>query len=140
MPSRPLRPCATRGCRGLTREGRYCDRCAAQPQREERGTSHERGYGWDWQQVAEQRRVLDKGLCQECLREGNLVPSRLVDHIVPVDVRPDWRLELGNTQVLCTTHNTAKGFRDKEKYASAAERDKARSMTSPPNVYRGDAD
>jgi hypothetical protein len=34
-----------------------------------------------------------------CIEQGLLRCSPLVDHIVPIHIRPDWRLELGNNRV-----------------------------------------
>jgi 5-methylcytosine-specific restriction enzyme A len=49
-----------------------------------RGSRHERGYGWDWEQRRARVLVRDAGLCQPCRRRGVMTPGcRTVDHIVP---------------------------------------------------------
>ena len=49
-----------------------------------RGSRHQRGYGWAWEQKREQVLDRDAGLCQPCARRGVLTPGcRTVDHIVP---------------------------------------------------------
>lgn len=95
---------------------------------ETRGNSHQRGYDHDWMAVRDMRRELDENLCQHCLAEGGLIAAmqelarsskyHTVDHIVPVHVRPDWRLDVGNTQVLCDRHNAMKTHADNAKYGS----------------------
>lgn len=47
-----------------------------------RGSSHERGYGWQWQQLRKRILARDRGLCQQCLKAGKYRPARDVDHIV----------------------------------------------------------
>ena len=103
MPDLLKKRCGVRGCPNTTRN-RYCDEHAPLARRfydRKRGSAAERGYDSDWERVAEERRRLDCGLCQPCLDEGLVIASPIVDHIIPLHVRPDWRLEIGNTQVLC---------------------------------------
>jgi 5-methylcytosine-specific restriction protein A len=118
MPSRLKKRCGFRGCRNTTTE-RYCPEHLPLARRAvdaRRGSTQERGYDADWRRLAEVRRSLDCGLCQHCLALGRLVPSNIVDHILPVHVRPDWRLEIGNTQVLCRVCHTHKTSADNVKY------------------------
>ena len=103
MPGLLKKRCGYRGCPRTTL-GRYCEEHLPLARRfydERRGSTKERGYDSDWERVAEHRRQLDCGLCRACLAEGLVIASPIVDHIVPIHVRPDWRLEIGNTQVLC---------------------------------------
>lgn len=81
-----------------------------------RGTAAERGYDWNWAKVAAYVRERDCYLCQECKRHGRLVPAKTVDHIIPVHVKPDLRLDAENCEVLCVRHNTLKGYADARKY------------------------
>ena len=118
MPLAIPKRCGFRGCPKTTR-GRYCDEhlpLARQFYDRRRGSSTERGYDSDWEHVAEQRRMLDCGLCQRCLLEGLVRASQIVDHIIPIHVRPDWRLEIGNTQVLCFDCHTVKTSEDTQRY------------------------
>ena len=119
MPSLPKRPCRHPGCAALVESG-WCEQHKrpspgkfADP---ERGSRHERGYGsaWDRRRV----RILerDRGLCQECLRQGRVTPvgatkfSAFVDHIKP-------KAEGGtdddnNLQTLCRTCHQVKTQRE----------------------------
>ncbi len=107
-----------------------------------RGSSSAQGYDADWERIAKRRRQLDHYLCQECLKRGLSTSATDVDHIIPLHVRLDWRLELGNTQVLCRMHHRAKTEQDNELYGSSTEanvsviqqtrRDAARRLQEPP--------
>ena len=124
MPLRLKKRCSAPGCIIPVR-GRFCTEHARQAEAR-RGTARERGYDRAWEQVAALRRKLDHYLCQECLKHERLTESKLVDHIVPVHVRPDWRLALENTQVLCFTCHKHKSDDDARRYGSSTQR----SLTS----------
>jgi 5-methylcytosine-specific restriction enzyme A len=118
VPSALTKRCGFRGCPRTTRQ-RYCDEHAPLARRfydRQRGSSVDRGYDSDWERVAEQRRHLDCYLCQACLAEGLVTASSIVDHIIPIHVRPDWRLEIGNTQVICHPCHTRKTSDDTKRY------------------------
>jgi len=124
VPSALKKRCGYRGCPNLTRE-RYCEEhlpFARQVCDRRRGSTKERGYDADWKRIAECRRQLDCGLCQMCLLEGLVRASQLVDHIIPIHVRPDWRLEIGNTQVLCFDCHTIKTSDDMQRYGGRANK------------------
>ena len=87
-----------------------------------RGTPAERGYDRDWMLVARERREVDSRLCQPCLCEGRITASNEVDHIIPIHVRPDWRLEFGNTQVICRCCHRRKTLEDVARYGSSESR------------------
>lgn len=84
-----------------------------------RPPSRELGYDSHWQRVAQQRRHEDCYLCQLCLQTDRLTSSSDVDHIVPIHVRPDWRLEFDNTQVICRSHHRRKTILDARRYGSS---------------------
>lgn len=140
--------CRHPGCPELVRGQRYCDQHrgeAFRQQDQRRGTPAERGYDHHWQRIADARRRRDDYFCQPCRRARRFTPSSTVDHIVPVHVRPDWRLELRNTQVICTACHQQKTAHDTQRYGSStataltreqqAARDEAQRLPTPP---RGD--
>jgi len=131
MPNRLLKRCAFRGCPNTTRQ-RYCDEhlpLARKVWDRKRGSTTERGYDGAWKQVAEERRRLDCGLCQLCLPQGIVRASQLVDHILPIHIRPDWRLEIGNTQVLCPDCHTVKTSDDMQRYGGRVKKNLTSEQT-----------
>lgn len=52
---------------------------------EGRPSATERGYGWAWQKLRDRIMARDHGLCQPCLRRGQVTLAREVDHIVGKD-------------------------------------------------------
>lgn len=134
MPSAMKTPCRHPGC-GAPCRGGYCD----QHQRDRRmsdgrrGTPAQRGYDAAWRKVAELRRELDAYLCQRCLNlHQRLTRANLVDHIIPVHARPDLRLDLENTQVLCPTCHQRKTALDIVQYGSATQRNRRPADASSP--------
>lgn len=122
MPNLPKKRCRYAGCLNTTRN-RFCDEHAALAMKlidNRRGSARERGYDSDWEKVAELRRSIDCCLCQPCLKNHNLLTaSRTVDHIIPIHVRPDLRLDIDNTQVICSPCHTRKTLDDQRRYGHA---------------------
>lgn len=94
-----------------------------------RGTRQDRGYDEVWLRLAKLIREEQHYLCQECLRNGREVVAQgpidprtgkhrepPVDHVIPVEVQPDLRLEPSNLQVLCLSCHARKTRSDKRKY------------------------
>jgi 5-methylcytosine-specific restriction endonuclease McrA len=92
--------------------------------------------------VARLRRQADSWLCQPCLNDGRITASNEVDHIIPIHVRPEWRLEIGNTQVICRCCHRRKTLDDAARYGSSEShhvaqdqlcaREEAQRMELPP--------
>ena len=87
-----------------------------------RGTPKQRGYDAAWNRVAKRRREADHWLCQPCLGVGRITASNEVDHIIPIHVRPEWRLEFDNTQVICRSCHRRKTNEDSMQYGSSESR------------------
>ena len=124
MPMQLKKRCGYPGCPRTTRQ-RYCDEHLPIARRyydARRGTTKQRRYDSDWERIAQQRRDLDCYLCQDCLKEGLIRASNLVDHILPIHIRPDWRLEIDNTQVLCRDCHTRKTSTDNKRYGGPSNR------------------
>lgn len=104
MPSAAPRPCTYPACGVLVRDGSgRCDRhkrAEAKQLDQQRGTSHERGYGYRWQQAREGY-LRSHPLCANHERKGEVVPATVVDHIIPHrgDMSLFW--ERSNWQPLC---------------------------------------
>lgn len=99
-----------------------------------RGTAKDRGYDSQWERVALERRQLDMYLCQTCLKDDCVTSSNIVDHIVPIHVRPDWRVEIGNTQVLCNGCHSRKTSDDLRLYGGRTQRQFTREQFENRNV------
>ena len=48
-----------------------------------RGSRHERGYGWTWEQLRERILERDCGLCIPCKDQGIVTIASAVDHKIP---------------------------------------------------------
>lgn len=74
---------------------------AAERQRDRwRGSAASRGYDRTWQRL---RLVVlaEEPLCRFCQQRGELVEATVIDHIVPIAVRPELRLDRSNLRALC---------------------------------------
>ena len=84
----------TRICKGVTRR--------------QEGTTTQRGYGWDWQQLRKAYRQ-QYPWCVRCLLGGMKVLATQIDHIQPHKGNPALRLDFANLQGLCDRcHNSCK--------------------------------
>jgi 5-methylcytosine-specific restriction endonuclease McrA len=65
-----------------------------------------RGYDSDWRELRAQH-LAAHPWCEFCLKLGQRVPAKDVDHIVPIALAPHRRLDPSNLQSLCKHHHSA---------------------------------
>jgi 5-methylcytosine-specific restriction protein A len=106
MPIAARRPCRRMGCRELTANGGYCDKCQAKGFKREkyRPSSSERGYGYKWQKY--RASVLARNpICVDPFGEhaerNEIARATRLDHRIPH--RGDQKLfwDKSNHQPLC---------------------------------------
>src|ERR1700733_11172024 len=102
MPLAAKKPCNRHGCPKLTSR-RYCeDHTDVSREHDKwRGNASSRGYGSDWKRVRMQVLKRDKFLCLICLAAGRVTAALDVDHIIPISIAPERRLDTTNCQSLC---------------------------------------
>ncbi|HEJ8089463.1 TPA: HNH endonuclease [Serratia liquefaciens] len=84
MPPRTPKACRKRGCRNTTTDpSGYCSEHKGEGWRNYKPglNRHQRGYGSDWDVIRLRIIKRDKGLCQNCLRQGVARAVKCVDHI-----------------------------------------------------------
>ena len=116
MPHAPPKPCRYPGCPQLSHE-RFCLTHARQTQRAydaARGTTKQRGYGWQWQQL--RKEILKRDPI--CRWPGCRERSVHVDHIV--SKRRGGSEDPMNLQGLCATHHSEKTCRVDGGFGGAA--------------------
>ena len=86
MPSYPKRPCSYPGCPNLT-DGQYCEEHRTKQRRQydryERAPDVNKVYGRPWKRIRD-KYMRAHPLCEQCLKDGRLVPATECHHILPV--------------------------------------------------------
>ena len=86
MPKRPKKPCGFPGCPLLT-HNRYCEEHTrvmnTRYNKYERPYTSSERYGSEWRKIRN-RFIKEHPLCEECLKQDRLTPSKEVHHIVPL--------------------------------------------------------
>lgn len=115
MPTASPRPCCHPGCRKYASKRGYCDdhQKDRQAYDDRRGNSAARGYGPEWRR---ERAIFLRAnsLCVRCMKKNLIVPSTVVDHIVPHkgDMVLFW--DKTNWQALCKPcHDSKTATEDK---------------------------
>lgn len=80
-----------------------------------RAKEHNQIYDRGWQALRKAF-VQDHPLCRHCEAEGMIVAGQDVDHIIPVRIAPERRLDVTNCQHLCKRHHSLKSAEDRAKY------------------------
>jgi 5-methylcytosine-specific restriction protein A len=121
MPRKAPRPCRSPGCpKHAEPGGAHCAEHAAARRAAEyarRGSAASRGYDSKWQR--ERLAYLKQNpICVECKKAGHVVPSKVVDHIVPHkgDQKLFWNRR--NWQALCKTCHDRKTAREDGGFAN----------------------
>ena len=87
MPTKPKKPCGYPGCPKLTHD-RYCEEHTkvmnARYNKYERPYDSSERYGAAWRRIRN-RYIKAHPLCEECLKQERLTPSKEVHHIVPLE-------------------------------------------------------
>lgn len=103
MPYKSKRPCASPGCSNLVEHGEiYCSKHKSNKLR-----SYTGAYKGAWQSLRTMY-LKRNPLCEECKRKGIITVATEVDHIIPIKLRPDLRLEWTNLQSLCKSCHSKK--------------------------------
>ena len=80
-----------------------------------RSRADQRGYDYAWSLVRDRRRSLSP-FCVRCEAKDLVTAVEIVDHIIPVVIRPDLRLKIANTQSLCRSCHAEKTSEDARTY------------------------
>ncbi|GHA11352.1 hypothetical protein GCM10007989_02070 [Devosia pacifica] len=87
---------------------------------EQRGNSSERGYDWQWRKLRD-RHLAGSPLCVECLASEIVEVAVDVDHITPIRLAPERRLDPTNLQSLCRRHHNEKTRAESRGHAQTSE-------------------
>jgi 5-methylcytosine-specific restriction protein A len=122
MPPKLKTICNHPGCGTAVRD-RYCDvhrqQAYDRPSEHRRGTAAQRGYDHRWRRLRDWH-LRRQPLCEDCLDDGIVNAENLeVDHLIPIDVRPDLRLAADNLRTRCRHHHSIKTMDDKRRYGAA---------------------
>jgi 5-methylcytosine-specific restriction protein A len=102
MPRKPKRPCSYPGCPRLTND-RYCEEHTRivnnNYNRYERDRETPKRYNRTWKRIRDAY-VAAYPLCEECLKQGRVVPVDQVHHIVPL--REGGTNDFSNLVSLCS--------------------------------------
>ena len=106
-----------------------------------RGSAQDRGYDWAWQRLSGAYRK-DHPFCEECDHWGRVEPMVYVDHMVPIRIDPEKRLDPENIWSLCARCHHQFKFR-LERYAETAHQtqhlqDWCRKPETRPKAFRED--
>jgi 5-methylcytosine-specific restriction enzyme A len=115
MPIKPGHPCAHRGCPAVVRGSRYCEEHKSEGRGYDqvRGSANDRGYGSQWGTL---RKIVlaEEPLCRDIwgvhARDGEVVPTTDVDHIVPRE--QGGTDDRSNLQGLCHSCHSIKTARE----------------------------
>ncbi|KQX69241.1 HNH endonuclease [Paenibacillus sp. Root444D2] len=121
--------CNKSGCNALVDAGvRFCDKHIEQEQvnKKERNKHYdmyrrdEKSKAFyiskEWKALRTIVRARFRGLCSACLKVKRIRAGYICDHIIPIKVRWELRLEESNLQYLCIECHNTKTAEDKRRY------------------------
>lgn len=127
---KPLRPCNYINCNNLTRTS-YCEGHSyiVEERKKEREKERYKKYnkykrdketqkfydGREWRGIRQQF-IRTNTLCKRCLDSKRITHADVVDHIIPIKVDWNKRLDINNLQSLCNKCHAIKTQEDKRKY------------------------
>ena len=86
MPRKPKRPCSYPGCPKLT-DGRFCEEHAKveakRYEKYDRNPDTRRRYSRAWKRIRD-RYISQYPLCEQCEKDGKIVPAAEVHHKIPI--------------------------------------------------------
>lgn len=116
MPYKPKRPCNYPACPELT-DSRYCDKhkklTDSEYNRFQRDLDTAKRYGQEWRHIRKQY-IQDHPLCEECEKQGRLIPAQEVHHIRPL--KKGGTHDTSNLMSLCTACHSAISARDGDRW------------------------
>lgn len=127
MPLKSKRECNYPMCFELTRDT-YCDKHKEERQvekndanrfynmhtRNKERTAFYKTGAWEKKRLSILKR--DYGLCQVHKKQGAAQTGNIIDHIIPLEVRPDLALEDSNLQCICQSCHNVKTAEDRKRY------------------------
>lgn len=128
MPTRSKKPCAKPGCPNLAKTGQtYCSEHREDKKKLKRQRDKEYNKKRDlklrkfyssgrWRKVRN-RYIRKHPLCEYCKEKDEVTPATEVDHVIPVKVRWDLRLDPENLKSSCHSCHMKKTKEDKKKYS-----------------------
>ena len=91
----------------------------------------------EWIVIRNKRRQ-ENPLCQRCESLGYVTPMKMVDHIQPIEERPDLALSYENTQSLCDRCHSIKTNEDKKAKKMREKKERGKALMKSLE-YRGDS-
>ncbi len=88
---------------------------SARVRRPARQPASKRGYGRDWRPLRDEVLAAEP-LCRRCRAAGRTAAAELVDHVIPVEIAPQRRLDPKNLQPLCRPCHGEKTAEDRARY------------------------
>jgi hypothetical protein len=125
MPWAAPRYCYTPGHVAFT--GRRCPSCER-----DAPSASARGYDRQWRKLRE-RVLYEEPLCRLCQAAGRVEAATEVDHIIPLRVRPELRLERSNARPLCgPCHRQVTGAFNRSRGIGGSKSGSRAPETAPP--------